>query len=828
MKKTWLTTLLFCMWTFLIWAQQAPQSVSQIKAKLQKLDVLGSVLYLAAHPDDENTRLIAWLAQEKKYRTGYLSLTRGDGGQNLIGTELAEELGLIRTQELLAARAVDGGEQFFSSANDFGFSKSPEETLEFWEKEKILADAVWVIRQFKPDVIIARFPPDPRAGHGHHQASAMLAIEAFSAAADPHRFKEQLAHTEVWQAKRLLWNTANFGGNNNTSPDQFNIEVGHYNPLTGQSYGEVSAESRSNHKSQGFGAARQRGATKEFFQLLEGSAPKETLMDDVQTTWDRVNAPNISQQLQQISQRFEMDAPEKSIPSLIKVYQEIQLLKDPYWKSIKSKEITELILSCAGVWVESYAPHAKVGQMDTFQIRTDYLVRRPNVQIEIDQIQSQGQTTLPIQKALPYNQLQSVSMDYTAKDLTQPYWLKYPGSRGSFVVQGYEDLGKAQSEALPTVEIKFNVNGTSLQVDRPIQYKYTDPVRGEVHEPLSIAPAVTVNFEQKALLFIGNQPNQLDVTFTGHKMDGTQRTIKPVIPNGWTIEPSMVELNFEYAGEEIAHVFTITPTQGVSVNDSLSFEITQGGRTEKAHMIRVIDYEHIPKITWFPPSSLRLSKIDTKTSAQRIGYIAGAGDKVAESLRAIGLQVDLLLEEDILKKDLSVYDAIVAGIRAYNVLPRVRHMHPKLMEYVASGGTYVVQYNVSGGLSWPGLGPYALSLSRNRVTDETAPVRFLLPDHELLNYPNKLSAADFDTWVQERGLYFVGESDKRYQRPLGMNDPGESMLDGSILFAKHGKGNFVYTSLAFFRQLPAGVPGAYRLFVNLLAKPNNEDGKATY
>jgi LmbE family N-acetylglucosaminyl deacetylase len=823
MKKNWLFTLLFSAFCSLLFAQQAPRSASTLKASIQKLDVLGSVLYLAAHPDDENTRLIAWLAQEQQYRTGYLSLTRGDGGQNLIGTELAEELGLIRTQELLAARAVDGGEQFFSSANDFGFSKSPEETLEFWEKEKILADAVWVIRQFKPDVIIARFPPDPRAGHGHHQASAMIAIEAFKAAADPQRFKEQLQYTEVWQAKRLLWNTANFGGNNNTSEDQFNIEVGHYNPLTGQSYGEVSAESRSKHKSQGFGSARQRGASREYFQLLAGDAPKTTLLDGVNTTWERAGALEISQKIKALDKQFNMEAPEKSIPALLEVYQMIQKLQDPYWKEVKTREITELILGCAGLWTESYAPYAKIALGDTVQIRTDYLVRRPGVDVRIAYMALEGLQKHNIQKTLPYNQLQNTSLSYVASALTQPYWLKHPGTRGSFVVQGYEDLGKAQSDALPFVKIAFNIQGILLETTRPIQYKFTDPVRGEVHEPLSIAPAVTVNFEQKALLFLGDAPNQLDVTFTGHALKGTQVQIRPIVPQGWQVEPASVDLSFQYAGEEISHLFTITPTKGISRNDSLHFEIIHKGKATKAHMIRIIAYEHIPKITWFPPSALRLSKIDTKVSAQRIGYLPGAGDKVAESLRAIGLQVDILTEVDVLRGDLTKYDAIVAGVRAYNVLPRIRHLQPKLMDYVAQGGTYVVQYNVNGGLAWPGIGPYAMTLSRNRVTDETAEVKFLLPEHELLQYPNQLTTADFDTWVQERGLYFVGDADKRYERPLAMHDPGESPLDGSLLYAEHGKGKFVYTSLAFFRQLPAGVPGAYRLFVNLLAKQSSKE-----
>src|SRR6202012_2711831 len=325
MKQLRLTLLFLFVFSYVFSQSNPPQDLGTIEQSFKKLNVLGSVLYVAAHPDDENTRLLAYLAAEKHYRTGYLALTRGDGGQNLIGDEQSEVLGLIRTQELLAARRVDGAEQFFTRANDFGFSKGPDETLKIWDKEKVLGDVVWVIRNFRPDVIICRFPTTGEGGHGHHTSSAILAQEAFTAAADPKRFPEQLKYVQPWQAKRLLWNTFSFGTVNTTAPDQFKINVGVYNPILGEGYGEMAAESRSNHKTQGFGSARQRGDAYEYFKTILGDAPKEDLMDGINTSWARVKgAEDIGTEAEKIRKDFEIDHPEKSVPALIKLLDKVE------------------------------------------------------------------------------------------------------------------------------------------------------------------------------------------------------------------------------------------------------------------------------------------------------------------------------------------------------------------------------------------------------------------------------------------------------------------------------------------------------------------------
>ncbi|MFC3195990.1 PIG-L family deacetylase [Parapedobacter deserti] len=786
-----------------------PQHTGEIKQAIKKLNTLGSVLYFAAHPDDENTRLIAWLAKERLYRTGYLSLTRGDGGQNLIGTEQAEELGLIRTNELLAARRVDGGEQFFSRAVDFGFSKTWDETFRIWGRDSILADAVWVIRKFKPDVIVTRFPPDERGGHGHHQASALLAIEAFSAAADPNRFPEQLNDVSVWQAKRLLWNTSSFFQGSPPSTAHLLMNIGDYNPFLGLSYGEIAADSRSKHKSQGFGAARQRGNNIERFEVLAGDRPQRDLFEGIETSWKRVaGSERISRLVAAIDEAFDMEHPEKSINGLLELLETVNRVEDAYWRAQKTAEIKDLILACGGIWFESYAPVAQFAVGEQIPVNTAFIVRRPDVDVVVDGT------------PLTFNELHEVASVFDATSITQPYWLRQPHSLGSFAVESREDVGRPGSHDIPSTRISVQINGSVLDFERPIVHKYTHPVRGEVYEPLAIAPRITANLGQKALVFNGDEPKTLEVVFTAHTQEPLTATAALRLPRGWRAEPEQVSLSFSAKADETVSSFTIYPAGEASLSDSLSVFFRYGDSEEPATAIRSIAYEHIPRITWFPPAAARLSKVETGVSAMRIGYLPGAGDLIPQSLREIGLRVDVLSEQDVLSGNLPQYDAIVTGVRLYNVNDRMRHLQPRLMEYVKNGGTLLVQYNVSGGLRTADIGPYSFSLSRSRVTDETAPVNVVNPDSRVLNYPNKITAADFDGWIQERGLYFVGEADSRYERPLRMGDPGEEQHNGALLVTPYGKGNFVYTSLAFFRQLPAGVPGAYRLFVNLLAKPN--------
>lgn len=823
--------LLICSAAF---SQTAPPAdLVTIQQSFKKLNVLGSVLYMAAHPDDENTRLLAYLAQEKHYRTGYLSLTRGDGGQNLIGNEQSEILGLIRTQELLAARRVDGAEQFFTRANDFGFSKGPEETLKIWDHEKVLGDAVWVIRKFRPDVIICRFPTTGEGGHGHHTSSAIIAQEAFAAAADQKRFPEQLKYVQTWQVKRLLWNTFNFGSTNTTAPNQFKIDVGVYNPILGKGYGEVAADSRSNHKTQGFGSAKQRGSSYEYFKTILGDAPVNDLMDGVNTTWSRVKGGDaIAAELAVIKKNFELGHPENSVPALVALLGKVVKVSDTYWRNQKSYELGEVIAACAGLWTEAYVSEPTYAQGDTMKVSVQLISRTPGIKIETiitNEMHVVGGGTfnnemgsahaapeLEPRKVLPPDQMQIFSLKDVAKDLSQPYWLTTPHKLGTYNIADQLLVGDPENSNVPWVLLAFNVNGNMVALKRKMMYKYVDQAKGEIYQPIAITPPVTANIVSKDYLFNSKQPQNIQIKLQSFTKASGSISLKPI--DGWKISPEKIDFTDKAKGVEWVESFTVTPTDSKSRNSVLQAVVTTGGK-EWSMGIQRIAYDHIPTITLFPPAETKLINIDLKTAGKKIGYIAGAGDVVPDALTQVGYDVHQLTENDIMNTDLSIYDAIVTGVRAYNTNPRLVVEQPKLMEYVKNGGNFVVQYNVPQPLVLNNIGPYPFRVVNQRVTDEEAKVTFIDPQHPVLNYPNKITQADFDGWIQERGLYFVSNIDSHYKTILNMNDPGEAPNPGSLIVTDYGKGRFVYTSLDFFRELPAGVPGAYRLFVNLLSKP---------
>jgi len=823
----------------LAFAQTAPPTdLATIEQNFKKLDVLGSVLYVAAHPDDENTRLLAYLAQEKHYRTGYLSMTRGDGGQNLLGNDQSELLGLIRTQELLAARKVDGAEQFFTRANDFGFSKGPDETLKIWDKEKVLGDVVWVIRKFRPDVIICRFPTTGEGGHGHHTSSAILAQEAFTAAADPKRYPEQLKYVQTWQAKRLLWNTFSFGTVNTTAPDQFKIDVGVYNPILGKGYGEMAAESRSNHKTQGFGSARQRGQAFEFFKTILGDAPKTDLMDGVNTTWGRVKGGEaIGSEIEKIRKDFDMDLPENSVKALVSLIDKVDKVPDEYWKVQKAKELNNLIADCAGLWFEAYAADPTYAVGDQMAIRSQVINRyglnisltdlkviqhTDNIGSTTDFIEPLAESTLrvtDVNKMIPKNELQTYNNECPASKISQPYWLESPHPVGNYEVSHAGNIGNPENPNALYVKFEFAIEGRFIVFDRKLVYKYVDPAKGEIYQPVVIAPPVTANIDGKNYIFNGNLPQSVQIklkSFT--KATGSIR-IKPI--PGWKIEPEKIDFANKNKGDEWTLAFVVRPTGGDAKTSTLEAVVNANGK-DFSMGIHEIKYDHIPNITLFPPAEAKLINLDLKIAGKKIGYIDGAGDLVIDALKQVGYDVHPLSENEIMNGDLSTYDAIITGVRAYNVNPRLAIEQPKLLEYVKNGGNLVVQYNNNNGLVTKQIGPYPFSVVNKRVTDEDAKITVLDPLNPVLSYPNKITQDDFNGWVQERGLYYVGDVDPNYKTPLRMNDPGEAPNDGALITGTYGEGRFVYTSLAFFRQLPAGVPGAYRLFINLLSKPKNQ------
>ncbi|MGY3215428.1 PIG-L family deacetylase [Mucilaginibacter sp. HD30] len=803
-------------------AQTAPPSdPGTILQELKKLDVLGSVLYVAAHPDDENTRLLAYLALEKHYRTGYLALTRGDGGQNLIGNEQSELLGLIRTQELLAARRMDGAEQFFSRANDFGFSKGPEETLKIWDHEKVLGDAVWVIRKFRPDIIICRFTTTGEGGHGHHTSSAIIAQEAFAAAADPKRFPEQLKYTQVWQAKRLMVNGANFGGANTEGP--FKMSTGAYNTALGKGYGEVAADSRSNHKTQGFGSAKQRGDAQETFRTILGDAPKTDLMDGVNTTWTRVNGgKGISADIAGIRKNLDLDHPEKSVPALVSLLTKVEEVSDPYWKEQKLKCLKELIAACAGLWFEAYTAQATYAVGEEIKVNAQIISRLlPDVKINKLEVSyfdgkiDHKNVEQPANGDLPINQIKSFSLNDYAGNITQPYWLESPHPIGIYTINDETKVGSPENPDYKRVTFVFTIAGIYISYDRPVTYKYVEPAKGEIYQPLVIAPPVSANIINKDYVFNTQQPQTVQIKMQAFTKASGSISLKPIA--GWKIAPEKIDFTDKARNAEWVASFTITPGDDKPKTSTLQAVVKVGDKDWSLGIQQIL-YDHVPAITLFPPAETKLINLDLKTAGKKIGYLAGAGDLVPEALMQVGYDVHQLTENEIMNADLSVYDAIVTGIRAYNVNPRLAVMQPRLLDYVNNGGNLVVQYNNNNGIV-VNPGPYPFRPVNQRVTDENAAVTFLDPTNPVLNYPNKITPADFEGWIQERGLYFVSNIDPRYKSILQMNDAGEQPNPGSLIVGDYGKGRFIYTSLVFFRELPAGVPGAYKLFVNLLSKP---------
>lgn len=802
----------FFLTSFYCQAQESHQlNAAEIQLGLQKLNVVGSVLYIAAHPDDENTRLLAYLAKERKFRTGYLSLTRGDGGQNLIGPEQAELLGLIRTQELLAARKVDGAEQFFTRANDFGFSKTSDESLAFWGKEQILADMVWVIRTFKPDVIITRFPEDARAGHGQHAASAILAREAFFAAADDKRFTDQLKLVKPWKAKRILWNTFNFNAaNNTTSDDQLKINVGLYNPLLGKSYGEIAAQSRTNHKSQGFGSANQRGESFEYFSHLAGDEAKTDLLEGVNTSWSRVAVANaLSALIDKAEREFNPADPSKTVEALFEIKKQIEKAGITH----KSEEVDELILACAGIWLELNSNEAHYALGDSVPVRFQAIARVPfNFKYQVSVSNSLTKQTLNLQP----NKFSSVTgkIGFATAAASQPYWLQDDNTLGAYSVKSETDVGLPQNNSTTSAMFDINIGSNVITVVRPVVYKFTDQVRGEITQPISLAPPVTASLAEKAYIFKGNEARTITVQLQSFR-DNSSGKVQLLVPQGWKVTPANADFNLIKKGAIDTREFTVTPVAGTSGGE-ISVSVSLEGKTY-GQGIREINYDHIPAQTLFPPARAKAESLDLKMAGKKIAYITGAGDMIPESLKQLGFDVTILSSNQVLSIPIAGFDAIITGVRLYNITPDVKLVQDKLLQYVNNGGVVLAQYNVNNPLYAP-IGPYPFSISRERVTEEDAKVTLLHPGQRILNFPNKITAKDFDGWIQERGLYFASGIDPKYTTVLSMNDKGEKATDGSLLIADYGKGRFVYTSLSFFRQLPAGVPGAYRLFVNLISR----------
>lgn len=802
-------------------APQQPNS-AEIYQKLQKLGFLGTALYIAAHPDDENTRLISWFANDKQARTAYLSLTRGDGGQNLIGPELREQLGMIRTQELLEARNIDGGNQFFTRANDFGYSKTPDETLEIWDDDQVLKDVVRIIRKFQPDVIINRFNHrTPGTTHGHHTSSAMLGMEAFDLAGDTS-FK--IDDLKTWQPERIFFNTSWwFYGSRDAfaKADKTNlleVEVGSYYPSKGLSNNEIAALSRSQHKSQGFGSSGSRDKQTEYLEYLKGSFPddKSDLFSGINTTWTRVKGGSpIQTLLNQIIADYDFKKPTKSLTQLAKLHNNISNLKESHWKKIKLRELEELMLDITGFYGQTSVRENYATAGEQLQVNLETTNRSDQeIQLKISSSNNLQFTTdnFDIPAFDGVNTQMTLTIPNDAPYST-PYYLEEEGSMGMYVVNDPELIGLPEEKATFQVPVAITISGVTIHKKLPIIHKSTDPVRGEVLEPLHIVPALSVKVEEPVYIFQSGEAKKVNLVV---KAFADVQNISPSIklPAGWDSGMRTMQVFDMKKGEQRSFAFMVIAPSTQS-EGTLEATINANGKTYNKEVIQ-ISYDHIPDQQLVRDATAKIVNPNLKNNATSIAYINGAGDAVPAALEAMGSTV-FTYDPANVPADLSKYDVVVTGIRAYNVAEQdMANLQSRLADFVKNGGTLVQQYNTSRGLGDVAMGPLPISLSRKRTTDENATITFLNPEHPVLNYPNKITQADFEGWVQERGLYFPEQWDDAFVPVLGMADQGEEMTRGSLLVAPYGKGHVVYTGLSFFRELPAGVAGAYRLFANII------------
>lgn len=833
MKKKQLLACLLALFCAGMLQAQKPEkpTASQIYHDLQKLNFLGTALYVAAHPDDENTRLISYLSNDVKARTAYLSLTRGDGGQNLIGPEIRELLGVIRTHELQQARKTDGGSQLFTRANDFGYSKHPDETLSIWNEDEVMSDVVRAIRKFKPDVIINRFNHrTPGTTHGHHTSSAILSFEAFDLVGDPTKYPESAEMYGAWQPKRLFFNTSwwFYGSRENfEKADKTNlmeIASGTYYPELGLSNGEIAALSRSMHKSQGFGNTGTRGEMDEWVEFLKGDFPegKEDLFQGVDTSWNRVEGgAAIGAILDGVIQNYDYSDPSASVPELVKAYALIKELDDAHWREIKLEAISQLILDCSGIFLEAVTNVQSTTPNNGVSVTVE-AVNRSNVAVSLGGIRSPYLSfpnyfaAVELKNNIVFNE-SSVEGTFTGSEYTSPYWLKQPGSLGMYTVNDPSLIGLPEISNSFPIHFDLNVAGQPMTITRNMVYKYNDPVKGEVYQPFRVQPEITASLSEKVMIFSSNEAKVVHVDVRAGR-DNITGSVTLQHPKGWVVSPVDQTFSIENKGETQRLEFTVTPPK--DRNEGVLKPLVSVGDRFYSKQLVEMDYEHIPFQQVLLPSEAKVVRIPIEKRGQLIGYINGAGDAIPESLAQIGYQVEEIDVAGIGMGSLQKYDAVVVGVRAYNTVADLAFKQTFINDYVQQGGTLVLQYNTRHRLVTPDFGPLPITLSRDRVTDEGSEVRILAPDHAVLNSPNKIEAVDFEGWVQERGLYFPTTWSEDLQPILSMNDPDSAPLEGSLLVGSYGQGHYVYTGLSFFRELPAGVSGAYRLFANLLSLGN--------
>src|SRR5215831_10461817 len=814
---------------------------------LKRLDVVGSVLHTGAHPDDENSALLAWLARGQGARTAYLSATRGEGGVNLLGGELFEDLGVIRTEELYGARRLDHAQQFFTPNYEFGFSKSADDTFTKWPREQVLGDFVRVIRYFKPEIIISRFTGTPRDGHGHHQVAGIITQEAFKVAADPSRFPE---YGKPWQAKKL-YQVAPMG-NEQTPPPGLAINVGEFDPDLGRSYSQIASEGRSLHRSQGQGSAQDAGPRQTRLQLVQKTVdvadnaplftgvlhklPDLAQLDPALTQ----GLADLEQRIAAIRQKVNLLRPFEVLPDLAVALAQLRQIQAKsanehvrFLLQEKENDFQEALRLAAGFTFDVVASDDTVVPGQEFSLTISLTNGGPYALGNFRAVTElpKGWTMTPdgstgsLQPGQRLDQKYKVKVSATA-DFTQPYWLRQSRRGDRFVWPDVPAGSLPVDEVLLLTRAEVDYQGTPIIMKKRAEFKRVDRILGEDRTDLKVVPSLSISVSPEIAVvpLKGARQKEFMVTIENQDPAAVNGEVSLVLPAGWSAIPASRSWSFTQQREKATLQFTVSVP--AVAGDYVVKAVAKAANQEFKSGYTTIAYPHIETRLVYSAAESKVEVLDVATTISSIGYVEGTGDATPDALRQLGINVTMLSAKDIATADLSKFPAIVLGVRAYAVRDDLRAYNKRLLDYVSNGGTLIVQYNRANEVGNAAIAPFPITLTNvnqnntERVTHEDASVKFLDPANPMLNVPNRITDKDFDGWIDERGTFFLRSWDPRYVTPLESSDPGEPGRAGGLVIGKYGKGTYIYTGYSFFRQLPAGVEGAYRLFANLVSVEN--------
>lgn len=885
-----LAFLVLCPWPAMR-AQPQPlpydEGATGLAFALRKLPVTGSLLAITAHPDDEDNALLVLLGRGQGYRTGLFSLTRGDGGQNEIGPELFGALGILRTAELMSMHRWDGAAQYFAPVSDFGYSFSVEETFEMWDYDQVLGDVVRVIRKFRPDVITI-LPRHGEGGGQHHQASARLGAAAFRLAGDPTKYPEQIrAGLRPWQAKKLFERIGSGIGPGQESETEniYSISCNMVDPLFGKTPWEVGMVERSMHRCQGMAQITPLPRSYDSkWQLIdatvEASPSGSDLFSGIETGLGRLLSyldpeeamPSLRAELRvlesaigEAQSQFSFGRPEKIAPILARGLQAVRSLSETVKNSHLSEDAAyellfllnekenqfEQALSLSlGTRVEAISEDGTVIPGQTFLISVN-LSKAGSEPLEVQavsvrvphgwEVETAGDSG-PFEESLMLEGFQASERTYqvtvpNGAEPSRPYWTTSKDGSGRLEILEPAFLDLPWKPPLASVTVRYRVHGVTVTIDQPIQHRYVGPwVGGEQRHRLMVVPALSLEASPDvAVLSVSSQTRPLELqikaVYNGEKP--VEATIRPILPDGWKAQPDKTQVQLERDGQAVTPLFTIQPPADLKEGDYTVRTVGEIESRTYSEGHRFIDYDHVEKRVFYRPAEVSVKALDVRVAAGlKVGYIGGVGDQVPAALKQLNVDFESIDREVLTREDLSRFDVIVTGVRAYLVREDLKSFNSRLLEWVRRGGVLLVQYNKfefnsarRGEDGRPEMGPslyspFPAQVGRGRVTDERAPIQILEPDHPVFNHPNRLTASDWEGWVQERGLYFLGEKDPRYRDLISTRDPFEYNQEeqlGSLVIADYGEGKWVYIGLGLWRQLPAGVPGAYRLLANLLS-----------